>query len=151
MYAPIGETMLDEDPLYMYIFKTISIFSGKNWFRWMLWKILWRYQFPSQLGHYENLGVLYCAKKGKKSPFITLGWGNKHSSEVRFWSIAITHKYFHKNFCLQIYVCPGDSGGPTIWEDKRDQKFPDRAYLIGIIQGSSTYQMRNQRCHSDIQ
>ena len=27
-------------------------------------------------------------------------------------------------------VCPGDSGGPVIWDDEKDQ---DRSYLMGVI------------------
>ena len=38
---------------------------------------------------------------------------------------------------FQTYGCKGDSGGPTIWEDKKDKK---RAYLLGIIQSSSVDQ-----------
>ena len=38
-----------------------------------------------------------------------------------------------KNFNFQ-QGCLGDSGGPIIWEDKKDEK---RAYLMGIISKSS--------------
>ena len=37
-------------------------------------------------------------------------------------------------FFFQRYICHRDSGGPTIWEDKKDKK---RAYLLGIIKSSS--------------
>ena len=57
--------------------------------------------------------------------------------------MIIVVKVEHKNFCFQIYICPGDSGGPTIWEDKWDKKFPNRAYLIGIISGTSAYKKKN--------
>ena len=40
-----------------------------------------------------------------------------------------------KNFNFQ-QGCLGDSGGPIIWEDKKDEK---RAYLMGIISKGSTY------------
>ena len=46
-------------------------------------------------------------------------------------------KNIWKNFNFQ-YVCGGDSGGPIIWEDKKDKKFKKRAYVMGIISRSST-------------
>ena len=58
--------------------------------------------------------------------------------------MIIVVKVEHKNFCFQIYICPGDSGGPTIWEDKWDKKFPNRAYLIGIISGTSAYKKKKE-------
>ena len=40
--------------------------------------------------------------------------------------------FVKKKFFFQI-ACNGDSGSPTIWEDKDDNK---RAYLMGIINGA---------------
>ena len=42
-----------------------------------------------------------------------------------------------RKFAFQTYGCYGDSGGPTIWEDKKDKK---RAYLLGIMKSSSVDQ-----------
>ena len=51
--------------------------------------------------------------------------------EIRYLVIVLK-KCFVKKKKFQI-ACNGDSGSPTIWEDKDDNK---RAYLMGIINGA---------------
>ena len=41
-----------------------------------------------------------------------------------------------KSFNFQL-SCIGDSGGPIIWEDRKDKTFRKRAYVMGIISKGS--------------